>query len=451
MIINFTLENWKSFRNKATFSMVASRERQHGDRLPRLKKYQTRVLPIAAIYGGNASGKTNFFQALRFVRDLVVEGTQPDNFIPVEPFSLDNSALECGTRFGVELLINEIIYDFSFALTRDKILEEKLVVIKSSSEKILYHRIDKNIKFEESLSSNDFLHFAFKGTRNNQLFLTNSVSQQIDVFQPVYDWFRHNLELIAPDSRFQPFEKFFDEIDPLYTVMNEKLSQLDTGITRLGSEEIAFSNLPLPSQLKTELQEKLGEGESIRLMSDTTSQRYVVTRRDGKLYAKELVTYHLNTDGSEVKFNILQESDGSNRVIELLPAFLELSNISSKKVYVIDEIDRSLHSLLIRELIEAYLANCTESTRSQLLFTTHDLMLMDQQLLRRDEMWLAERNLEGVSEIFSFSDYKEIRYDSDIRKIYLQGRLGGIPRIFIGNSIDNIYNKMLREDKEDGY
>ena len=131
-----------------------------------------------------------------------------------------------------------------------------------------------------------------------------------------------------------------------------------------------------------------------------------------------------------------QESDGSQRVIDLLPAFLELSAAQSKKVYVIDEVDRSLHTLLIRRLLEGYLALCSQNSRSQLLFTTHNVLLMDQDLLRRDEMWIAERNPEGVSSLLSFSEYKDVRYDKDIRKSYLQGRLGGVPRILLQSPIE---------------
>lgn len=125
-----------------------------------------------------------------------------------------------------------------------------------------------------------------------------------------------------------------------------------------------------------------------------------------------------------------QESDGSQRIIDLLPAFLELSSESSKKVYVIDEVDRSLHTLLTRHLLESFLSSCSSASRSQLLFTTHDVLLMDQKLLRRDEMWVAERGSLGESHLISFSDFKDVRYDKDIRKSYLQGRLGGIPNIF---------------------
>jgi AAA15 family ATPase/GTPase len=105
-----------------------------------------------------------------------------------------------------------------------------------------------------------------------------------------------------------------------------------------------------------------------------------------------------------------------------------------KKVYVIDEVDRSLHTLLTHKLLDAYLATCSTETRTQLLLTTHDVLLMDQNLLRRDEMWVAERDASGNSSLMSFSEYKDIRYDKDIRKSYLQGRLGGIPRILLSGN-----------------
>jgi AAA15 family ATPase/GTPase len=433
MIISFFVENWMSFRDSVSFSMIASRERQHRDRLPKVGKYDTRVLPVAAIYGGNASGKTNFFKALNFAKMLVVKGTQPDSHLAVEGFRLDNASIDKPSRFVFELLIEETIYEFSFSVNRKSILEEKLVVIKSTSERVLYARRSGTIEFDELLKKDQFLKFAFKGTRDNQLFLTNSVSQKVDNFRPIYDWFKDTLDLVAPDSRFEPFEQFIDDGHPLYATMNEMLPQLDTGIAHLGGEEIPFENIPLPDAVKMMLQEEVKEGMPIRLMSDK-NDHFVFTRKNGELIAKKLVTYHPKTDGTEAKFEIRQESDGSQRVIDLLPAFLELAAPGSKKVFVIDEVDRSLHTLLTRRLLEAYLASCSANTRSQLLLTTHDVLLMDQHLLRRDEMWVAERNPKGLSTLVSFAEYKDVRYDKDIRKSYLQGRLGGIPRILLSRN-----------------
>jgi len=431
MIINFSVENWMSFRNRVSFSMIASRERQHGERVPQIRKYKTRILPVAAIYGGNASGKTNLFKAINFAKGFVVKGTQPDSQIPIDPFRLDSQGVDLPVRFSFELLIDELIYEFSFALTRKSVLEEKLVQISSSSESVLYYRKNNKSNFDKALKNDQFLQFAFKGTRDNQLFLTNSVSQKVETFKPVYDWFKNTLKLVAPDSRFEPFEQFLDEEHPLYSTMNTMLPQMDMGISHLGGEEIPFESIPLPEPVKTKLKEDVKEGMTVRILVEPINDRFLVTRRNGELTARKMVTFHLRSDGTEAKFEMIHESDGSKRAIDMLPAFLEMSDARSKKVYVIDELDRSLHTLLTLRLLEAYLAHCSVASRSQLLFTTHDLLLMDQKLFRRDEMWVTERDATGVSTLLSFSEYKDVRYDKDIRRSYLQGRLGGIPRILL--------------------
>ena len=432
MLISFSLENWMSFRDPASFSMVASRERQHRDRVPKIPKYRMGILPIAAIYGGNASGKTNFFKAINFARSFVVRGTQPDALIPVDCFRLDTDSDKHPSRFAFELLIEGDIYEFSFSLTRKAVVEEKLVLIKSTSETVLYERRNGELSLDASLDGDQFLHFAFKGTRDNQLFLTNSVSQKVDYFQPVHNWFNNTLQLIAPDSRFEPFELFLDERHPLYAAMNNLLPSLDTGIGHLGGEMVPFDDISIPQSLKAKLLEEVKEGDTVRLLGEPTNERYLVAREADELVARKLVAYHPKADGAEARFEMRQESDGSQRIIDLLPAFLQLSEKSISKVFVIDELDRSLHTLLTRRLIEAYLANCSPETRSQLLLTTHDVLLMDQDILRRDEMWVVERSRLGGSALLGFSDYRDVRYDKDIRKSYLQGRLGGIPRILIG-------------------
>ena len=334
---------------------------------------------------------------------------------------------------------NKTIYEFSFAVTRKAVVEEKLVEISSTSEKTLYDRQGNVPNFDPSFDKDKFRHlrFAFKGTRDNQLFLTNSISQKVDNFRPVYDWFKDNLELIVPDSRFGPFEYFFDEGHPLYNTMNEILPLLDTGISHLRGEEFPIENIPFTESFKSKLQEDVKEGITIRLHFSPTNEQFIITRKDGELIAKKLVTYHSRSDGSKAKFDICQESDGSQRAIDLLPGFLDISLTSSKKVYVIDEVDRSLHSLLTRQLIEAYLGNCSADSRAQLPITTHEVLLMDQELFRRDEMWVAERHSKGSSKLLPFSDYKDVRYDKDIRKSYLQGRLGGVPRIPLSKALKN--------------
>lgn len=422
MIVRFSVANWMSFRDRVTLSMVASRERQHGERVARIGRYPLRVLPVMALYGGNASGKTNLFKALSFARTQIVEGSRPDARIPVIPFLLDKDRAQQPTHFEFDLLIDEVVYAFSFSMTRETVIEERLVRVSSTSERTLYDRQDRNIEFDDSLEEEQFLRFVFRGTRDNQLFLTNSISQNVRDFRPIHDWFNEALQIITPDTRFGL--PSFHASSAIATKMSEMLSNYDTGISRMDNVRVPIEYIPEP--VKNELQE-LDEGESVHL-AGPSGEYFGVTRKNGKLIASKCVTVH-RTDDAEISFDLTRESDGSQRLIDLLPAFLDLSSGASERVYVVDEMDRSLHTLLTRQLLERYLAGCTAETRTQLLFNTHDVLLMDQRWLRRDEMWITERDAAGASGLLSFSEYRDVRYDKDLRKSYLQGRLGGIPRI----------------------
>lgn len=438
MLVNFKVENWMSFRDKTTLSMIAGGERQHGERVPKLPKYRAKILPIAAIYGGNASGKTNLFEALRFAHDMITEGVHLDELIPINTFRLDEKIAEKPSSFSFDLLIESTIFEFSFVATQKAILEERLVKVTSSSEKVLYDRHGSHAEFHKSLAKDQRLRFVFEGTQDNQLFLTNTVFQKIEAFRPVYDWFRDALLLIAPDTRLGPFSMVSAEKDDFYTPMSKTLPLLDTGITRLGGEEVPLSSIEMPEEWEARLQKELKEGMTFYVKEDQDNGDHIIITREGnRLVAKKLVTFHAMPGGMEIKFDAQEESDGSQRVMDLLPAFLSLMAPNSRAVCVIDEIDRSLHTLLIRQLIEQYLSGCSGDTRSQLLMTTHNTHLMDQQLLRRDEIWVTERDGFGASKLISFSEYKNIRYDKDIRKSYLQGRLGGVPRILPENSLND--------------
>ena len=169
MLVRFSVENWMSFQAKATFSLIASRERQHGERIPKISKLKLGVLPVAAVYGGNASGKTNLFKALHFAKGLIVKGTQPYSLIAVDSFRLGNAQkVEQPAQFEFELLINETVYAFSFSVNRKAILEEKLVHISGTSEKTLYHRVSGEPNFDSSL----------KGDRDSRLAKFKSCSRK---------------------------------------------------------------------------------------------------------------------------------------------------------------------------------------------------------------------------------------------------------------------------------
>ncbi|MDR1119196.1 MAG: ATP-binding protein [Bifidobacteriaceae bacterium] len=199
----------------------------------------------------------------------------------------------------------------------------------------------------------------------------------------------------------------------------------------MSTEPAAAGEVDLPEWLAGALESRLREGEAESFSPPSGGASIVAAREGGRIVLYKQVARHLATTGESVAFDVDDESEGSKRLIDLLPCLIRLAQPGAEQVLVIDELDRSLHTLLIRRLLEWYLASRTPEGRSQLLFTTHDLLLMDQRLFRRDEMWVTERDSSGASSLFALSDYQDTRYDKDIRKSYLQGRLGGIPRILL--------------------
>jgi AAA15 family ATPase/GTPase len=430
MLVSFTVENWRSFRDATSFSMIASRERQHDERLSRISKYRMKLLPIAAIYGGNASGKTNMVSALTFARSLVLQTSKMDKPLAVQPFMLDVESAESPTRFEFERLVDEILYEYSFVFTSEAIVAEKLVRITSASEHLMFSRVAGSLQLGHSLVSDERLKFVFAGTDDNQLFVNNAMSQKLDTFIPVTDWF-HSLCVIDTKTHFNTNRIYLKDGNPLVESINTMLGQLDTGITQLDSQAMRPDDTGLSNDFRSLLEAELREGEMSHIFSSDDKPSIIATRNANSLSYYKQVAHHTTSSGSDVRFDIDDESDGSRRLIDLIPEFLSLAEPESNKVFVIDEIDRSLHTILIRRLLEWYLETRSESDRSQLIFTTHDVLLMDQSIFRRDEMWVTERDADGSTTLFALSDYKDIRYDKDIRKSYLQGRLGGVPRILL--------------------
>jgi AAA15 family ATPase/GTPase len=210
----------------------------------------------------------------------------------------------------------------------------------------------------------------------------------------------------------------------MYEELNMLLRHLDTGILRLGAEDTG----------EMDLDEIKDKKNYLMFLEILTGDRYFISEKEGKETTKKLIAFHKCDDGTEIRFDIDKESDGTRRLLDILPAFtagwqLNLRKTRVSKIYFIDELDRSLHHLLLRKLLNKYFASCNADSRTQILFTTHDLLLMDQNLFRRDEMNVVERDATGASSVIPLNEYNGIRSDKDLLKSYLQGRFGGIPRL----------------------
>lgn len=437
MLIDFTVSNWKSFSQETSFNLIASRERQYGDTLSSIDGFRSlKVVPAAAMYGGNASGKTCFFEALAFLKRFVVEGFGVGETIPVEPFRLDEDQRIEPTLFDITFLVRGKVYRLEVVVRRDGVISEELSILKDKSATIqVYSRQNGYIEFNDSFfSTPERTQFVADGTLENRLFLTNAVMQNIAELSDPYHWFRDCLTLVGIASRLESFDLYYTDRN-FVQYASERLAEFDTGIEEVVGEEVDINSLPLPPVIIQQIQSQVSAAENTTAMitteipGDYAAEVYLLSFDGGSTRAQRLRTRHRDASGKLVTFSLQMESSGSRRLLNLMPMLFDLFGgvPGSERVYVVDELDRSFHSMLTAKLVELFLETTGRNSRRQLLFTTHDLLLMNQKLLRRDEMFISERDGQGRSEIIRMNEFEGLRFDKDLLRSYLDGRFGGVP------------------------
>ena len=414
MLVSFTLRNWRSFRDEATLSMLATAERRFAWTLPRFSKASPKLLPIAAIYGANASGKTNFFKGLSFFAKFILRGVEEGKPIAVSPYKLNPQKASEPTYFSVTLLTSGTLYKYTLSLTPKSVVYEKLEKLSLKGKNtILFERQEGKDIYLNSSIDEARIRFVYEGTQDNLSFLTAAFKQKVKFVEPIYEWFRSSLIFIGTNSVYGA-DSIFDNGCQLQTELSNYLSRYDTGISGLRSQ-------PLPDipHLDSLPQNIIASGRRLRISKN----------EDGGVKISVLKAMHHDSNGEEVYFDFKEESDGTARLLDLLPVLMLCRAYpKNEKVFIIDEIDRSLHPNLVVKMITEFLERCSSETRFQLIMTTHDTNLMNQKILRRDEMWIINKNYTG-SEIYSISDYKNIRFDTILDKLYKEGRFGGVPKV----------------------
>jgi hypothetical protein len=263
-------------------------------------------------------------------------------------------------------------------------------------------------------------------------------SRKNKVFEPfkkALQWFTNDLVPVMPNARPSGLTILLEEDKGFYQFASQVMQAFNTGIKSINVDTIPiedFFGQDDKQQAELISAELKANPDKIRPFL-TAHEEILFVWRQNKVVAKRLYFLH-DTDGGEVKFTAAEESDGTRRLLDYLPAFY--SAIKSKRVYLVDEIERSIHPLLIKELINKF--SHDELTHGQLIFSTHESNLLDQDIFRPDEIWFAEKNKEGATEIYALSEFKE-HHTIDIRKGYLNGRYGGIP--FLGNLKDLNWEK----------
>ncbi len=423
MLIHFSVNNWACFSGDAAISMVATKERRQGESLS--KWGRNRFLPLAAIYGGNAAGKTSFIRALMFMKDLVVRDLGQQGYIPVQSCRTSKKTVHAPTTFSIDVLAEENIYRFSFCLTSNAILEEKLEQMDSrrGNARIIYHRLKDDVELANNVSQQ--LALAKAALVPTRLFL--SIASQLNAKEvlSVFTWFSKTLLILTPDTNWM-------HLDALCTgAYAEKttrfLNRFAAGIQSIGLQDEEMKNLPFNERELEEISLQVGREGALLLRGNR--DLYEFTRAsDGSLRARSFVFKHTTTDGETIDMPMVMESDGTLRMLDLIPALQMLD--AENRVVIIDELERSLHPHVCRAMVEDFLATRTPDARSQMLFTTHNLQLIGDRTLRRDEYWIVDKDSSPDSAVYSFSDFVEARTDSDLLRSYSEGRMGGIPRGF---------------------
>ena len=420
MLISFSLANWLSFRDEAILSMVPTSLRKFNWTLSNFSSEPKRLLPIAVIYGANASGKSNFFKGLSFLRDFIVSGREEGKPTLVTSYRLDPDMAGEPTKFSILIRTDEKVYEYNISMNKKYVVYESLIKYEKNDKSIILfeRKRGEGIKFDES-ESDPRNNFVFEGTQDNIAFLTNAFRQKVSFVEPVFNWFKNKLIFISTTS-FYPVEDVFNNDSVLQKELGRYLSKYDTGILGIKSKKI--KNSKIANIIFNDI-------ENISFIYSPMGSRIHVCKEDGNCRVEVLHAKHFNKLGEEVYFDFQDESDGTKRLLDLLPAIL-LCKIypEDEKVFFIDEIDRGLHPHLVYQMINEYLENCSQKSRSQCIMTTHDTDLLDQNILRRDEIWIIDKKEES-SYLYSISDYEGIDGNSPIKKLYKYGRFGGIPRL----------------------
>ena len=423
MLINFTFSNYASYRDETEFSMVASKARNDKESLLGVpQRPHLKLLPLAAMFGANASGKSTFVRALSELKHLVCSGT-----ISSVPYALDKNSAARPTVFDISMMIDGEIWTYHIETVLFEVLRERLSCTRARSERLIFER--DNEKHEFILESSLFVGEGEK-LFAHQLGLTLPASKvllhTIAEIQPaglaeavmkVFYWFTHTLCVIKADGQRVFLSKYLFEHSDEYA---RALHAVDTGIVDFQRIPVDINTLGVPQQVIEKFQKS--SHDNMALSHDYSLQ---LRKENGEIKAYRWKTIHTAEDDETISFNLEQESDGTLRLMHLLPILLDREAI--QRVYVIDELDRSLHTQLSRFIIEQHLELARRGVPRQLIFTTHDVQLMDQALIRKDEMWVAQRDENGASQLIAFSDYIDVRKDKDVRKSYLEGRMEGVP------------------------
>ena len=441
MIVSFSVENFRSFAAEETFSLVASNRftghlEEHAVPIPGSDE---KVLRSAVLYGANGAGKSNLFKALSYLETMALQPREKNSGTGREAFRFGDQQ-DQHSSFDLRFVAGDKLYRFGFKVDNQCITEEWLVWVDGGREREIYERITDStgkVTIEAKglkAAGEKLAALATVGGPQNQTFLATvranlNPSDSGEDLVNVLRWFEHQLRLVKATSSFTMLGHFLSQDAGFREFANEFLKSASTGVDHLEVRKEAITEDQLRALVPEErfpgVIKDLQEGKAVRRGED---RELLIERTDGGHFSLLTVqSAHQHQAGQTVQIELAEESDGTRRLLQLIPALYYLQ--TSGGVFFIDEIDRSMHPMLVWKFLEFFLKSC-KGTQGQLIVRTHESNLLDLELLRRDEIWFAEKDQSGATKLYSLVDFK-VRKDLEIRKHYLQGRFGAVP--FLGN------------------
>lgn len=414
MLVEFRINNFRSLRDEQVLSLVASKDKT-------LKDTHTHATGISAapnlvrsavVYGANASGKSNLIKALQYMRGLVTDSAaaiQPGQTFAVQPFRLDIDSANEPSEFEVTFLLDGVRYQYGFAMTAQRVVSEHLLVYKAFKPQRWFTRhFDKDTgkdvyEFGPGLKGPKNL---WEGaTRPNSLFLSMAVQLNSDALRPVFNWFANRLVIFNEQAQLNP------------QVSIQMLKQDD------GRKEICnFLYAADISIAEIDVETRKVPAQAVHF--DFAGGKTEV--RSEEMEEHKLRFHHITEQGKAV-FDLMDESSGTRNLLFLAGPVLDI--LSKGLTLVVDELDTSLHTLLVRELVRLFHRPEINTGGAQLIFTTHDTSLLDApNLFRRDQVWFVEKDRNQASALVSLSEFSP-RKNEALERGYLMGRYGGVPLI----------------------
>lgn len=443
MLIEFQVGNFLSFKETVTFSMVASDINSKDEELDKndeeLDKNnvfsvneELRLLKTTAIYGANASGKSNLAKAFNFMRNFVIHSSkemQITDSIEVEPFRLSTETENKPSFFQVIFYLNKRIYKYGFKVSKDKVIEEWLFFqTKAQQEYQLFQRNNNTFRINKK-SFKEGLKLEEK-TKYNSLFISVSAQFNGKISAEIIKWFA-NCQVISGSGRNDDFYKIVTlklfELPSIKEDSIKLIKDLDLSIQdiRITKEKLALENLPssLPDELK-----KIILGSPSREFSSiqTSHEKY---NENGEVIGFEQFDLEEN------------ESEGTKKLFYFSALLLHALRFS--QILIIDELDARLHPIITHKIIELFNSKKYNPKSAQLIFMTHDTNLLNpnlfgSRLLRRDQIWFTEKNQQGATDLYSLAEYNDIKENDPFEIDYIRGKYGAIP--FIGNFKHLLFN-----------